>query len=118
MSKYLGQENWLSGITEYNTDGKQVTTTTMGGISHVAFNVGPLSGGLVGSAGVAIGGTSGSNGALGAQYFTNIHIYKSFSLILTVRKTWAIAESCPPAMQNTSLCKPAIRFTLGPGFAK
>ncbi len=117
-SRYLGQQSWATVLQEYSMSAGQVITCPLGGISHVVGSFGPVSYGGVGAAGACSGSPLGGTGALGAQGFANVHIYKRFSLIVTVRKTWALNATCPPAQQNTPLCRPAIRFTIGPGYSQ
>jgi len=106
VSRYLGQQNWATIITEYSISGNQVVTCPLAGISHVALSAGSLSAGLVGAGGACSGSVSGSSGAASAQGFAVVHLGGAWSLIATARKTFT--------NEGTN----AVRVTLGVGYAK
>ncbi len=106
VSKYLGQQNWATAISEYSFIKGQVVTCPLAGLSHVVAGVGPASFGLVGAGGACSGSSTGATGAASAQSFVNFRIAGSWNIIVTGRKTYT------PGGTN------AVRVTLGIGYAK
>jgi hypothetical protein len=106
VSRYVGQQNWLSAISEYSFIRGQVVTCPLAGLSHVVAGVGPVSFGLVGAGGACSGDKGGATGAASAQGFASFHIAGSWNIIATARKTFT-----PDGAD-------AVRVTLGVGYAK
>lgn len=125
ISHYLGQQNWATGIIEESIgrtpDGsKQIVTSTLGGISHVLGETGPISYGLVGAAGASSGAPTGASPTLEAQVFGNVHMGGSWNVIASLRRNFIQPVCNPgvPAMVCAALQRPVMRFTLGIGWGK
>ena len=120
ISRYLGEQNYASVVTEYSMAKGQVITCPLAGVSHAVGGLGPVTFGLVGAGGVCSGSVSGSSSAASAQGFAVFHIAGSWSIIFTARRTFTnptCAASVPDTVCN-AMGRDVVRFTLGFGYGR
>ena len=120
VSRFLGEQNWASVITEYSMAKGQVITCPLAGVSHAVGGIGPVTFGLVGAGGACSGSVSGSSSAASAQGFAVFHIAGSWSIIFTARRTFT-NPTCAANVADTvcnAMGRDIVRFTLGFGYGK
>jgi hypothetical protein len=106
LSKYIGQNSYATVISEYTMSKGAVLTCPLAGVSHIAWQGGPVSLGLTGAGGACSGDSNGSQGAASAQGFADFHIKGAWNIIATARKTF------------TANGDSAVKLSLGIGYGK